>query len=178
MPTVGELSINKFNIKDDFNILMKIKAFTLIEILITISIIAIVMIGISGMTGNQVNKIREKIIKEEFVTTYNAVLLNSIGSSNVDGQGAKNKLVIYDGVVASTGFESRPVGDLSYKVMRADLPWNATIVFDNYGLGCSIDGQTGFQNVDFTVVLNNERKTQIGCFSIDLGTCKLIENKC
>ena len=40
---------------------MKIKAFTLIEILITISIIAIVMIGISGMTGNQVNKIREKI---------------------------------------------------------------------------------------------------------------------
>lgn len=136
------------------------------------------MVGISGMTGNQVNKIREKIVKEEFVTTYNAVLLNSIGSSNVNGQGAKNKLVIYDGVVATTGFDSKPLGDLSYKVMRAELPWNATIVFDNYGLGCSIDGQTGFQNVDFTVVLNNVKKPKIGCFTIDLGTCKLIEKKC
>ena len=61
-------------------------AFTLIEILITISIISIAMIGISALTGNQVTKLREKVLKEDFVNTYNAVLLNAIGSSNVDGQ--------------------------------------------------------------------------------------------
>gem|GEM_PF-3653049 len=61
-------------------------AFTLIEILITISIISIAMIGISTLTGNQVTKLREKVLKEDFVNTYNAVLLNAIGSSNVDGQ--------------------------------------------------------------------------------------------
>lgn len=58
--------------------MLKVKAFTLIEILITIAIISLVMVGISSLSGNQVNKIKEKIIKEEFVSTYNAALLNSI----------------------------------------------------------------------------------------------------
>ncbi|MBP7007686.1 hypothetical protein KBB05_02995 [Patescibacteria group bacterium] len=40
------------------------------------------MVGISALTGNQVNRLKEKITREEFVTTYNSVLLNSIGSSN------------------------------------------------------------------------------------------------
>lgn len=68
------------------NLKSYLKAFTLIEILITISIISLVMIGISGLSGNQVTKMREKVIKEDFMNTYNSVLLNAIGSSNVDGQ--------------------------------------------------------------------------------------------
>jgi len=40
------------------------------------------MVGISALTGNQVNRLKEKITREEFVTIYNSVLLNSIGSSN------------------------------------------------------------------------------------------------
>ena len=51
---------------------------------------------------------REKIVRENFISTYNAVLLNSIGSSNIDGQGKKNTLVIYDGVVATTGLDTKP----------------------------------------------------------------------
>jgi len=62
------------------------KAFTLIEILITISIISLAMVGISTLTGSQVDRMREKIIREDFINSYNAILLNSIGSSNVDNQ--------------------------------------------------------------------------------------------
>jgi prepilin-type N-terminal cleavage/methylation domain-containing protein len=62
------------------------KAFTLIEILITSSIISLVMVGISALTGNQVNRLKEKITREEFISTYNEVLLNSIGSSNINKQ--------------------------------------------------------------------------------------------
>lgn len=158
--------------------MLKVKAFTLIEILITIAIISLVMVGISSLSGNQVNKIKEKIIKEEFVSTYNAALLNSIWSSNIPWQSTKNTLVIYDGEVATTGFSARPSGSSEYRIIRNRLPWSATIVFDNYGLWCAIDGQTGLQNVDFDLVLNTINQPTISCFTVDLGTCKLLERKC
>jgi prepilin-type N-terminal cleavage/methylation domain-containing protein len=154
------------------------KAFTLIEILITLAIISLVMLGISGLSWAQVNKMREKIVRENFISTYNAVLLNSIGSSNIDGQGKKNTLVIYDGVVATTGLDTKPEWISDYLLMRNGLKRNATIIFDNYALGCSIDGQSGMQEVNFNLMMNNEKTPQIGCFSIDLGTCKLLERRC
>lgn len=43
------------------------------------------------------DKNERKSIERRFCETYNAVLLNAIGSSNVEGQWAKNQLVIYDG---------------------------------------------------------------------------------
>lgn len=152
------------------------KAFTLIEILITISIISLAMVGISTLTGNQVDRMREKIIREDFINSYNAILLNSIGSSNVDNQWSKNTFVIYDGVV-SWAVKSHSSSD--YVVYRNGLPWNATIMFDNYGLWCSIDNGTGLQTIDWIQLktITNEKPT-IGCFMIDLGTCKLLERKC
>lgn len=157
-------------------------AFTLIEILITISIISIAMIGISTLTGNQVTKLREKVLKEDFVNTYNAVLLNAIGSSNVDGQWAKNKLVIYDGKVATAGFESKPIGDAWYTIVRNGLPWSATVEFDNYSLWCSINWQR-WEIITFELQSDTSNEPNvagptIGCFEIDLGTCKLLEKPC
>ena len=158
------------------------KAFTLIEILITIAIISIAMIGISTLTGTQVSRMREKVTKEDFINTYNAVLLNAIGSSNVQGQGKKNELVIYDGKVATSGLDTKPSGNSDYMVYRNSLPRNATIVFDNYSLGCTINGQTG-DTVSFELFTDNQnpdinQKQPIGCFFIDLGTCKLLEKRC
>lgn len=150
------------------------KAFTLIEILITLAIISLAMFGISGLTGNQVYKMKQKIIREEFVNTYNAVLLNSIGSSNIDGQWSKNTLTIYDGRVKK---ENTSVSD--YLVYKNGMPRNATIIFDNYGLACSIDSQTGLQMVEgLQLKMDTNEKPTIGCFMIDLGTCKLLEQRC
>lgn len=158
------------------------KAFTLIEILITISIISLVMVGISALTGNQVNRLKEKITREEFISTYNEVLLNSIGSSNINKQWLQNRLVIYDGVVSSSGFDGNPTDDLAqapFLLYKNELPRNATIIFDNYSLWCSIDNQTGLQLVPgLQLKRNNEKKSTIGCFTIDLGTCKLLEESC
>lgn len=163
---------------------MKLKAFTLIEILITISIIWLVMVGISALTGNQVNRLKEKITREEFVTIYNSVLLNSIGSSNnnVGQEWLQNRLVVYDGVVSTSGFDNNPTDDLAgapFILYKNGLPWTATLIFDNYSLWCSIDNQTGLQLVHgLQVKLNNEKKPTIGCFMIDLWTCKLLEEEC
>lgn len=152
------------------------KAFTLIEILITISIISLAMVGISTLTGSQVDRMREKIIREDFINSYNAILLNSIGSSNVDNQWTKNTFTIYDGVV-SWAVKSHSSSD--YLVYKNGLPWNATIIFDNYGLWCSVDSQTWLQMIEGIQLktIANEKPT-IGCFMIDLGTCKLLEKKC
>jgi len=158
------------------------KAFTLIEILITIAIISLAMVGISTLTWTQVSKMREKVTKEDFSNTYNAVLLNAIWSSNVQGQGKKNELVIYDAKVATSGFDTKPTWNSAYLIYRNKLPWNATIVFDNYSLGCTINGQTG-ENVSFELYSDSlnfdiNQKQPIGCYEIDLGTCKLLERRC
>lgn len=119
---------------------------------------------------------REKIIREDFINSYNAILLNSIGSSNVDNQWTKNTFTIYDGVV-SGAVKSHSSSD--YLVYRNWLPRNATIIFDNYGLGCAIDNLTWLQMVDWIQlkITTNEKPT-IACFMVDLGTCKLLERKC
>lgn len=158
---------------------MKLKGFTLIEILITIAIISIAMVGISGLTWSQVAKMKQKIVREDFVNVYNAVLLNSIGSSNVEGQWAKNNLTIYDGKVMASGSTIGPANSSDYLLYKNGMPRNATIVFDNYGLGCSIDGQTWLQMVDgLQLKYDSNEKPTIACFMIDLWTCKLLEKRC
>lgn len=159
------------------------KAFTLIEILITLAIISLAVVGISALTGNQVTKLKDRIIREQFITTYNTVLLNSISSSNTQWSweySLRNELVIYDGRVLTTWsllFSANGLSD--YLVYRNGLPWTATIVFDNYALWCAISDQTGLQMIEgITLVKDNEKKPIIWCFMIDLGTCKLIEQYC
>lgn len=142
---------------------MKKRAFTLIELLITIVIIAIMMGLVSSLSNAQIVKMRDKILKQWRVDSYNHTLLNSIWSS-LSG----NKLEIRNGkIVWKTS---------DFTIHQNNNPTSGVLSFDNYNLWCKRDdGDTNTLQLD---IVKDQNKKKIWCYQVDLTTCKLYEIRC
>lgn len=142
---------------------MKKSAFTLIELLITIVIIAIMMGLISSLSNVQIIKMKDKIIKQGWVDMYNSTLLNSIWSS-ISG----NKLDIKDGKIVwkNTDFSIYQNGNRMFGVLS----------FDNYNLWCRRWDEKSW-DINMQILKDKNNKI-IWCYQVDLSTCKLYEIKC
>ncbi len=142
---------------------MKKKAFTLIELLITIVIIAIMMALMSTLSNAQIVKMKDKILKQWWVDTYNQTLLNSIWSS-LSG----NKLELQNGkIIWKTS---------DWTVHQNWSPASGVLSFDNYNLWCKRNDEDS-KTLQLDIIKDWNKKI-IWCYQVDLTTCKLYEVKC
>lgn len=142
---------------------MKKRAFTLIELLITIVIIAIMMGLVSTLSNAQIVKMKDKIVKQWRVDIYNHTLLNSIWSS-ISG----NKLELQNGKISWKNTD--------YSIYKSWQPVSGVLSFDNYNLWCS-RWDDNWSSLQLDIVKDTNKQT-IWCYQVDLATCKLYEIKC
>jgi prepilin-type N-terminal cleavage/methylation domain-containing protein len=65
---------------------MKLRSFTLIEMMIVIVLIGIMLSITLNISGNQTKELRFRIARENFLTNYNAFVIKAITTNDSDLQ--------------------------------------------------------------------------------------------
>ncbi len=154
---------------------MKTRAFTLIEMLIVITIVGILMAITMKFGGNFIRDVEARQTREEWLSDFSILRSKLLLSSHFDGEPRKSVIVSFEDKMMKTQF---PKGDgesvtncakpFIYKNMTIDWP---TITITPYEIACKKSDNKKKIQLSFP-------HTQPYCYSIDAGTCKLQAAQC
>lgn len=147
------------------------KGFTLIEIIIVISIIAILLTVTMRFWSSRIDILKYQAGKEQFVNAYDRLYTQHL-TSNYHEWTRYESLTLRLG---SSGFNYFwDTGEVQY--VTTTMPFaisgidETSMVFKPYVVGCDMETGVVFQ------LIVDEKKTY--CFSIKNDTCKLVEERC
>lgn len=159
------------------------KAFTLLEIIIVLSIISILLTVTLRFWSNRIKDLTYQSTKEQFVATYEQLYSQTLTSNyhnNIRydtlhitlGSWAKQLSYRFDNGVVQSSHISEPFILSGLKLDDKDIE-NVNISMRPYTLGCTL--WISWSMLSFTLLVE---QIQSYCFTINNDTCKLIEKKC
>ncbi len=151
------------------------KAFTLIELMIVITVIGILMGVTMKFSSNRITDLKAQSLKDAFVDNYAMVQSQNLASSYHGTWRYATGQIIFDpttGVLAvyDTIATQQLLPDITN--MRILLSWTASLSFSPYHMWCLLDVWTW---VSFGLEVNRNKTY---CFSINPATCSLKELPC
>lgn len=170
---------------------MKTKAFTLVEMVIVLLIMGMIVILFTGLTGNQVQKLQQKTVKEQILSEYLIHYSKNLTSSIYGGSGydtlkvsfqSGDNTIIFDYLQenGSSVMSESIIGDFVWEKIISHPDSSTTpalpkvdIVMTPYEIACTI-GET----FDQIVLIAKIKDQEHACFEIKPKSCRMREIAC
>lgn len=158
------------------------KSFTLIEIVITIVLVAFVLAMVTGMGKWFSERVRFDNTKEEITSIIDNVLQEAATTSSVVvGSGTKRfgslLLMMTSGSTISRSYSSGELVDeiTEQRTVRHGMIWTTgfSALLSPYGIGCDIGDDTS----EFSIVSAENLNLQ-ACYRLVAASCKLQQIAC
>ena len=172
--------------------LMKTKAFTLIEMVIVLLIMGVIVMLFASLTGNQIQRLHHKTVKEQILSSYQLQYSKNLTSSIFGGVSYETMKVTFTAGEDAVEFSYDTLGEpLPSFSMREDFvrdriithPYSqmgerrtipsVTLTMTPYHIACSI-GETLSQ----IVLVAQIKEQDYTCFEISSKTCRMREVQC
>lgn len=160
------------------------KAFTLIEMIIVLIIIGILLLATLYLSWEQIQKVRNKTVKEAILSEWQSRYSSNLSSSyfgsiwykdmNVGLEKWKNDINFeyMDREHENEKLENTFVDNFSIKYIKADndVKDNINLTYQPYQIKCKI-----WENYDSVKLVININDNKDYCFEINNKNCRLIE---
>lgn len=160
------------------------KGFTLVEIMMVISILAILMTITMRFGSNRINDLKYQNIKEQFISAYERIYSDNMTSNynngnryeilNVELKENGNQIFYsfdyWDSKIANIQWDF----SITWMLINWEKKNNAILTMEPYNIWCSINELT-WSNINLDILVEENKRY---CFEIKSDTCKLIEKLC
>lgn len=152
------------------------KAFTIIEMLIVISLVGIALTMVGRFSFSSITQIQAQIEKEQFTNFFYETVSTVLSSNRIQWKKFSRVSLIASGgkIVAQYSWENSFSQQFFFQ--QYSLSGWFTVELVPYKLGCSMtDWQSG-QYINFSLQYAGQRLPH--CFSLDTYSCKLAQVRC
>lgn len=166
----------------------KLKAFTLIELIIVIVIISVLMAATMRFGWDRIRLLNNKNIQEQFLSSFSSLQAENNMTNYHLGknyQELKINFLLWEKFFSYSYHNQDSILDSkttsiewwNYKISKIILDWNvlkeANILMKPYTLWCTItnnDGSSSWKNLKLWILVNDNKEY---CFSIESNNCKI-----
>ena len=168
-----------------------VSAFTLIEMVIVLVIIGILLMATIYLSGEQIQKVKNKAVKESIVAEMQSRYSRNLWSSSFAGNmysslevslNAEDNKILFDYKDNTWSTTINNIFTDKFKIKyialnyagesTLDSTWNIVLKYTPYKISCEIWGSDQNSNA---VIVTRVNDNQDYCFEINQKNCRLIE---